>query len=565
LLDSGDTIGDWVVIDVLGEGGMGAVYRCHSTLSDRLVAAVKVMKPIRMQSARERFVREVEALAALRHDSILAVRGGGQDEHRGLLFYAMELLEGEDLEHALAAGPIDYQTAADLIARFADGLAYAHDKGIAHRDIKPANFFLCSDGTVRVVDFGIAIDQSRTRLTATGMVPGTVAYMPPEVLRGEEAPDPFLGDVHALGLVLYECVVGSPAFAADPRLSDGAAIGQIVARKMDAPALDPGDVFPGWLRDAIRGATEPSPAARTPSMAELAAQLRARDTADTALPTSSPETRWVRGLAEATDGAPDTAEPIPAPPSAASPRTTPPPAPTPAVVEELPSTLSERRAAPAQKRRGGLFAVLGGVALLLLVTGGVGVVVVVVALGTMSQGLSFEDENVAAVAALEQEITLPQAGVDHGPASSYRPRLLVSGSRVDLDYRSVNGEPWYPLGLAMLAAGTMDGTGAAEVSSRVRDTGAAEIALHVDRRVPARTLVELARAVEAGGVRAVYVGLDGPSGITEVAIAVTGAPVAGASALAVGAREFGLDEPAESLLTTIGDAEGAGPVSIDIR
>ena len=146
MLTAGDRIGDWVVEEPLGEGGMGAVYRVHSALTARLQAALKVLKTTSEPEARARFVREAESLSGLSHPGIVRVMSFGEDPVRGLPYMAMELVHGETLKTRLQRGPLTPADAVTAFAPLASALEYAHASGIFHRDIKPANVVLCRDG-----------------------------------------------------------------------------------------------------------------------------------------------------------------------------------------------------------------------------------------------------------------------------------------------------------------------------------------------------------------------------------------------------------------------------------
>jgi serine/threonine protein kinase len=137
MLKAGDRIGDWIIESPLGEGGMGAVFRVHSALSERVDAALKVMKPSLEPDARARFVREAEALSALRHPAIVRVMAFSEDTRRGLLYLVMELAEGETLKRRLERGPMTLPEALATVVALAGGLEHAHAEGISHRDLNP--------------------------------------------------------------------------------------------------------------------------------------------------------------------------------------------------------------------------------------------------------------------------------------------------------------------------------------------------------------------------------------------------------------------------------------------
>ena len=243
---------------------MGAVFRVHSALSERVEAALKVMKPSMEPDARARFVREAEALSALRHPAIIRVMGFSEDTRRGLLYLVMELAEGETLKRRLERGPMGLAEALATFVPLASGLEHAHAEGISHRDLKPSNVILSPDG-VRLVDFGIAAAEQGSDLTGGGHL-GTLSYMPPEVFRGERA-EPRLIDVYAFGLLLNEVLTGQHPFPVEPGLTPAAAAATVGMRKIQQAALDPGDAAPKAIRDLVRRATDPDPKVR-PDMAE---------------------------------------------------------------------------------------------------------------------------------------------------------------------------------------------------------------------------------------------------------------------------------------------------------
>ncbi|TNE85659.1 MAG: serine/threonine protein kinase [Deltaproteobacteria bacterium] len=280
MLSEGDRIGDWIVDKTLGEGGMGAVYLAHNVLSTRVRAAVKVLKPHSLGDARKRFVREVELVASVQHPAVVRVLGGGEDTERGLLYMAMEYLEGEELKDRLERGPLTWQEAATLFEQLGSGLLAAHRMGVVHRDIKPQNIWLCADGSGKLLDFGIAVQDGGTKLTRAGAVPGTVAYMPPEVFQGQ-SPD-HRADIYALGLVLWEALTGQEAFPEDPTTSQKQAIVQIMGQKLQSEPLDPGDTAPQEVRELVRQATEPEPTVRLSDLEAFVTVLKtARSPGDT--------------------------------------------------------------------------------------------------------------------------------------------------------------------------------------------------------------------------------------------------------------------------------------------
>lgn len=283
-LGPGSQIGDWIIDGPLGAGGMGSVYRCHNALAPRILAAVKVVHPDPAQDFAQRFVHEVEALESLQHPAVVRVKGWGQTE--GMLWLAMDLVEGEDLRERLQRGPLHVDEATAVFRALAAGLAHAHGREVFHRDIKPANVVLGDDGTARIVDFGIAIHDGRTRLSSAGMIPGTPAYLAPEVFGG--SPQPRALDVYAFGQLLYEALSGELAFPEPQHLTTTQAIAHVAGRKLQAVPLDPGPTIPDALRAIVRATTHPDPRRRLLDLDQVVAafdgaplpEVRASETLD---------------------------------------------------------------------------------------------------------------------------------------------------------------------------------------------------------------------------------------------------------------------------------------------
>ncbi len=198
--------GRFEVVDTLGGGGMGLVYRVRDTLMSGREKALKVILPSLMNSdrARDRFVQEAEIAQGLAHPNIVNTFDLG--EHGGIRFITMELLEGESLHEQLQAKkklPLD--KTIGIIRQVCTALDHAHRTTI-HRDIKPQNIFLCNDGTVKLLDFGLARAAGSNRFTQSSMAIGTAVYLAPEQLQGHE-PTP-RSDLYSLGVVLYQCLTG---------------------------------------------------------------------------------------------------------------------------------------------------------------------------------------------------------------------------------------------------------------------------------------------------------------------------------------------------------------------
>jgi len=208
----GRTLGNFEIIDEIGRGGMGVVYRAKQVSLNRVVA-LKVFTPEMAQSetSAERFHREALSMARLSHPNIVDVIEVGEED--GTQYFAMQLVEGGSLSDLIRErGSLSSERAADLAAQIADALDHAHANGIIHRDIKPDNILLNAHGRAVVTDFGIAKMTEVSQLTQTGSAIGTPDYMPPEVLRGN--PLDGRADIYSLGVVLFQMITGRAPFTA---------------------------------------------------------------------------------------------------------------------------------------------------------------------------------------------------------------------------------------------------------------------------------------------------------------------------------------------------------------
>lgn len=206
-----ERIGKYEILALVGRGGMGTVYRARDPILDRIVALKTMFKDVLSEHGmRDRFLREARSAARLQHPNIVTIFEFGEVDETP--FIAMEFLEGDDLNDAVAKGRLpDLPSKLNVLAQVCDGLAYAHAHGVIHRDVKPSNVTILPTGAVKLVDFGIARLEGGTLATRTGEVLGTPAYMAPEQFAGEKVDHRV--DEWATGVILYELVTGKRPFA----------------------------------------------------------------------------------------------------------------------------------------------------------------------------------------------------------------------------------------------------------------------------------------------------------------------------------------------------------------
>ncbi len=284
-LEAGLRIGPYRLVERIGEGGMGVVWKARDTVLERNVA-IKFLPPAfaRDPGRLARFEREAKAVAALSHPGILSIFGFG--EHQGVAYAVTELLEGRTLREALAAGSLPPARTAKIARQIASGLAAAHDRGIIHRDLKPENIFITREGHTKVLDFGLAahvaadglpgnpqdgsLAPTRTSLTTPGTVLGTTDYLSPEQVRGVAADA--RSDVFSFGSVLYEMLTGRRPFQRETASETMTAI------LREEPAW-PATGAPA-LEAIARRCLAKDPSARFTSARELASGLETAESAE---------------------------------------------------------------------------------------------------------------------------------------------------------------------------------------------------------------------------------------------------------------------------------------------
>jgi serine/threonine protein kinase/Tfp pilus assembly protein PilF len=209
----GKTISHYKILQEIGAGGMGVVYKAQDTKLDRLVALKFLPKQFSInEEEKQRFIHEAKAAAALDHPNICNIYEINETEE-GQMFISMSYYAGETLKDKIKKGPIKLDEALDIVIQVAEGLNKAHKKDIVHRDIKSANILITDESLVKILDFGLAKLRGQTKLTKEGTTLGTVAYMSPEQTTGEEADH--RSDIWSLGVLLYEMVTGQLPFKGD--------------------------------------------------------------------------------------------------------------------------------------------------------------------------------------------------------------------------------------------------------------------------------------------------------------------------------------------------------------
>ncbi len=264
----GKTYSHYHILEELGRGGMGTVYKAEDTKLDRMVA-LKFLPSHLSQADEEkkRFIHEAKAASALDHPNICTIYEINETDD-GQMFIAMACYEGQSLKEKIDRGPIPLDEAVDIAIQIAEGLEKAHKKKIVHRDIKPANILLTEDGTVKIVDFGLAKLADRSLMTKEGTTLGTAAYMSPEQTRGDAVDQ--RADIWALGVILYEMLTGERPFKGD---YEQAVIYSILNEEPESVENMREDL-PKGLSNVISNALLKDPNRRYRSMGDFIADLK---------------------------------------------------------------------------------------------------------------------------------------------------------------------------------------------------------------------------------------------------------------------------------------------------
>lgn len=280
---AGSTVSHYRIIEKLGGGGMGVVYKAEDTRLRRPVALKFLPEELKQDpAALARFRREAQAASSLNHPNICIVHDIGEQANR--TFIVMEYLDGRTLKHEISGQPVQLGLLIALATQICDGLEAAHANGIVHRDVKPANIFVCANNHVKILDFGIAKIQNTEafeprdetpaetvsdphHLTATGSAIGTLDYMSPEQVRGE--PLDSRSDLFSLGALLYEMAAGIPPFRGETR----AAIYDAILHKNPKPVREINRALPNELEQIVSKCLQKDRHARYQQVAEIQVDL----------------------------------------------------------------------------------------------------------------------------------------------------------------------------------------------------------------------------------------------------------------------------------------------------
>ncbi len=264
----GKTVSHYRILEKLGVGGMGVVYRAEDTQLKRTVA-LKFLPPELTfdPEAKERFLQEARAASALQHATLCTIHDIGETPD-GQMFICMDFYDGETLNAALRHGPLSVDRAIDIAIQICQGLSRAHEAGIIHRDIKPANIMVTRRGEVKILDFGLAKLAGQTRLTKTGTTLGTAAYMSPEQTRSADVD--WRSDLWSVGVVLYEMLAGRRPFESDYEQAIAYAVcnEQPVSLSTRRPDMPPG------VEPVVFKAMSKNPAERYQSADDLLSELK---------------------------------------------------------------------------------------------------------------------------------------------------------------------------------------------------------------------------------------------------------------------------------------------------
>ncbi len=266
-LSSGDLVGPYRIEGLLGEGGMGLVYRARDADGNEVALKLIRSKLASDDRFRRRFQREAVSASRVEHKNVVPILGQG--EHDGIPYLAQRFISGGTLGDRLVGGALPVDQTIRVLKHTASGLEAVHSMGVIHRDVKPANILIDEAGTAYITDFGLAKQHDASVLTMPGQAVGSLDYMAPEQIRGEDVQA--TTDVYALGCVAIECLTGTPPFG------DRKGMQVLWAHLQDEPP-DPARTHPDVSEElswAVRKALEKEPGARPPTPVAYARMMQA--------------------------------------------------------------------------------------------------------------------------------------------------------------------------------------------------------------------------------------------------------------------------------------------------
>lgn len=283
-LETGQRVGDYEILSLLGAGGMGRVYRVRNIISDR-IEAMKVLLPdyASEPDLAARFMAEIRTLAGLEHPNIAQLRTAFQFENQ--IVMVMEFVEGATLENLGRQGPVAPDQLLEYASQVLGALSYAHSRGVTHRDIKPANIMITAHGLAKLMDFGIAKSTTDLQLTRPGTTMGSVYYMSPEQVRGGTVDA--RSDIYSFGITLYEMLAGRKPFQADTAYS-------VLNAHLNEAPVPPQQInpqLPAGLNEIVMRAIAKAPADRFQSADDFRNAIRGvqQQRAQAAAPTQTPQ------------------------------------------------------------------------------------------------------------------------------------------------------------------------------------------------------------------------------------------------------------------------------------
>jgi serine/threonine protein kinase len=272
MLPPGTQIGEWILRKPFPENDDGTLFEAQKLGSKTLFAALRVLPATQLGRPVEECTAILDRLAQVNHPALARVIASGDTQSGAYVFWVREVVDGEHLGQTVKKGPMEWSKACQIVQQLLQGIQHLHSRGIPHGNIKASNACIRPDGTARLLDCALCVDTAPRSLTEMGHRFGSMAYLPPEVLRGEPL-DPFRGDVYAMGQLLCEIIRGVRLFPDSVDLTATQRQSRTLAMKLEAGPMEVGEDAPEALQSLIRHATDPDPAQRTVSIEAFSRQL----------------------------------------------------------------------------------------------------------------------------------------------------------------------------------------------------------------------------------------------------------------------------------------------------